>query len=50
MLQSDCMTKLHQAVTSETESLSAQSKTSKLWLSYHWILGVARKIIEADRT
>lgn len=50
VLGSDCMGKLHQAVTSETVTVSKQSKTSKLWLNYHWMLGVARKLIEADRT
>jgi hypothetical protein len=43
MLVSDCMGKLHQAVTSETVTLSKQSKTSKLWLNCYWLLGVFKE-------
>ena len=50
VLGSDCMEKILNAVKLKTSDLQTNSKTSKLWLNYQSMLGIARELIEADRT
>ena len=49
VIGSDCMEKFVQVVASKKCELSNNSKTSKLWLNYQQMLGVARELIEANR-
>ena len=50
VLGSDCLAKIVEALPCKASDLSDKSKTSKLWLNYLRMLGVARELIEADRS
>ena len=47
---SEAFITLEKAVTEKRAQLSADSKTSKLWLCYQRMLSIARSLIRADRT
>lgn len=50
LLKSDCIGTIADRLKSKECELSSHSKTSKLWLNYQQMLGVARELIKADRT
>ncbi|KAK6176031.1 hypothetical protein SNE40_014395 [Patella caerulea] len=50
VITSDYMDKFVNTITSRKAESSDNSKMSKLWLNYMRMLGIARKLIEADRT
>ena len=50
MMKSDGIQRIVNTLASKKCDLSNSSKTSKLWLNYQQMLGVAKELIEADRT
>ena len=50
ILTSDVMAKIRLELDNKKTELQAMSKTSQLWLNYQKMLGVARRLITADRT
>ena len=50
LLKSDTNEKIIEALTSKKCELSNSSMTSKLWLNFQQMLGVAQQLIKADRT
>ena len=42
--------RISQSLASKKSELSRYSETSKLWVNYLQMLGVARELVEADRT
>lgn len=48
--KSDCIGTIADRLKSKAGELSSHSRTNKLWLNYQQMLGVARELIEADRT
>ena len=50
LLKSDCIGTIADRLKSKECELSGHSKTSKQWLNYQQMLGVARELIEANRT
>jgi hypothetical protein len=50
LLKSDCIGTIADRLKSKECELSSHSETSKLWLNYQQMLGVARELIKADRT
>ncbi len=50
LLKTDCIKRISQALASKKSELSKCSETSKLWVKYLQMLGVARELVEADRT
>ena len=50
LLNTDCIKRISQALESKKSELSRYSETSKLWVNYLQMLGVARELVEADRT
>jgi len=49
MLKSDCIVRIHSTLTLKKDELARTSKTSKLWVSYQHMLGIARALIEWHR-
>ncbi len=50
LLKSDCIGTIADRLKSKAGELSSHSRTNKLWLNNQQMLGVARELIEADRT
>ena len=50
LLKTDCIKRISRALASKKSELSKCSETSKLWVNYLQMLGVARELVEADRT
>ena len=50
LLKTDCIKRISQALASKKSELSKCSETRKLWVNYLQMLGVARELVEADRT
>ena len=50
LLKTDCVERSVKALASKKSELSNSSKTSKLWLNYQYMLGVAQELTKADRT
>ena len=50
LLKSDCIGTIADRLKSKECELSGHSTTSKQWLNYQQMLGVARELIEANRT
>jgi len=49
LLESDCVRKIHNTLTVKKNELARTSKTSKLWVNYEHMLGIARALVAADR-
>ena len=50
LTQSECLKEMVNMLSTKSTELSLRSETSKLWLCYQQMVGVARELIEADRT
>lgn len=50
LIPSACLSEIVHLLSTKRNELSAHSSTSKLWLNYQQMVGVARELIEADRT
>ena len=50
LLKADCIKMISQALASRKSELSKCSETSKPWVNYLQLLGVARELVKADRT
>ena len=49
LLESDCIDRIHNTLTLKRDELTRTSKTSKLWVNYQHMLGIARALVAADR-
>ena len=49
VLESDCVHRIQDALTRKKDELARTSKTSKLWVNYQHMLGIARALVAADR-
>ena len=49
LLESDCVGRIHNSLTLKRDELARASKTSKLWINYQHVLGIARALVAADR-
>ncbi|XP_073423248.1 uncharacterized protein [Dendrobates tinctorius] len=50
VITSTCLSEIVHLLSTKRNGLSTHSHTSKLWLNYQQMVGVARELIEADRT
>ena len=50
VITSTCLSEIVHLLATKRNELSAHSLTSKLWLNYQQMVGIARELIEADRT
>ena len=49
LLESDCIDRIHNTLTLKRDEQARTSKTSKLWVNYQHMLGIARALVAADR-
>ena len=49
LLESDYIDRIHNSLTEKKDELARTSKTSKLWINYQRMLGIARALVSADR-
>ena len=49
LLESDCVRTIHNTLALKKDDLARTSKTSKLWVNYQHMLGIARALVAADR-
>lgn len=49
LLKADCIREIDETVTLKRDELAETSKTSKLWVHYQQMLGIARGLVAADR-
>ncbi|CAJ1064633.1 hypothetical protein SNEBB_002215, partial [Xyrichtys novacula] len=49
LFESDCVRTIHNTLALKKDDLARTSKTSKLWVNYQHILGIARALVAADR-
>ena len=47
---SEVLIKLKKVIQNNKSELAQTSKTSQLWLNYQHMVGIARMLIQADRT
>ena len=49
LLKSDCIRMIDETVSLKKDELAGTSKTSKLWVNYQRMVGIARALVAADR-
>ena len=49
LLKSDCIRMIDETVSLKKDELAGTSKTSKLWVNYKRMVGIARALVAADR-
>ena len=49
LMESDFRDRIHNSLTEKKDDLARTSKTSKLWVNYKHMLGIARALVPADK-
>lgn len=49
LLESDCVGRIHNTLSLKKDELGRTSKSSKLWVNYQQMLGIARALVAVDR-